>query len=718
MYTTFFGLRELPFPLANDLHFFYSTAALQKAEADIVTALCERKGLILLTGEPGTGKTTLLRRISDALETQAQIVSLPFSTATFDDILTYLCGYFSLLTVSNDPFTKVLAIQEHLRASANQGLSTVVCIDEAQNVHKETLDRLRLLLHLKGPQGRLLQLVLAGQPSLEAKLAHPDLRHIQQYVTVHCRLHPLSHDEVRFFIQHRLAIAGCERSDLFSPTAIARIADYSQHVPRLINVICDNALIAAYMAGKHTVSLDVVEEVAQHLQLDGTIQVRDSEEVHKAATRGRTVLGLVKGPQGVNSRWLHNLVWMSIGIVFAWLSSSPQSVRLPFTRFFSQPSTVAIPSSPSSPAIIPVSPVTLSLKNQRHPEGALGSGSLPIDELSPVATATPQFVPEPRDKGGSAGPHAPTSPSNEPTQGNRAPVPATVHTPGVRNPYFPPMTPLLSVPAPALHTAKTSSKNSTSGKKQPTIPAPRVIASPPSLPAPVLTNLQRYDKKPSRTTQNQTALPRRVANAAKEALLQRGLRPTREALFQAVATNNPRVVELLLAARAPINATDENGWTALMIAARDNNPNLVRLLLARGAAVNAKNKIGETALIQAAYNDHPALVQILLDQGASIDTKNNRGWTALMYAASKGHRLTVETLLNKGADARVRDKDGRTAAMYAAAQGASSLYEVQVRDPGTFRNRLGRLDAERLQLVKRQEYREIASLLKQAESRR
>src|SRR5262245_13744312 len=235
MYTTFFAVRELPFSLANDLHFFYPTPATQKAEENIIAAFRKHTGLVLLTGDPGTGKTMLLRRIISSLESHTSLILLPFSAVTFDDILTYLCEHFAIVASSKDPFTRVLALQEHLQTPTEHETHLVLCIDEAQNLRKDTLDRLRLLLHLKGPNGKLFQILLVGQQLLETKLAHPDLRHIQQYITDHYRLEPLTRDAVSSFILHRLRIAGCDRTDLFAPEAIERIVYYSQHVPRSIN---------------------------------------------------------------------------------------------------------------------------------------------------------------------------------------------------------------------------------------------------------------------------------------------------------------------------------------------------------------------------------------------------------------------------------------------------------------------------------------------------
>jgi type II secretory pathway predicted ATPase ExeA len=722
MYTTFFGFRELPFPLTNDLHFFHSTPALQKAEADIVTALRERKGLILLTGEPGTGKTTLLRRLSRVLATQAAMISLPFSAVTFDDILTFLCGYFSLAPSSNDPFTKVLAIQEHLRLMTNQGVGAVVCIDEAQNLHKETLDRLRLLLHLKDPQGRLLQIILAGHTSLQTKLAQPDLRHLQQYVTVHCHLQPLSPTEVRAFILHRLAVAGCDRRDLFSRVAIERIAEYSQRVPRLINVICDNALIIAYMAGKRTVPREIIEEVAQNLHLDSTLPASVAQAPQEIVLHKTSVAGSVKKPQGENRTWPHNLLWTSVGIFFAWLSSTPQGIGGPFTTFFSTASRVTIlqPSTPS--AIGPVSPITVSLKNQleQQREGEQTNETQPAGEFSPVPTTTPRQEQTPHSSAGPAEqPASPVTPVEDTTSNTNIPTAERAPVLTEKQPPSPPVTktlPAASSPVPQATQAPVAHRAEAS-KERPSSPAPMTSSSPRSSPAQIVTRAPQHSNKPHQAVQVQTAPSRRTTIEARAALRRLGLSPTREALFRAVTAGNQRQVKLLLAARVPIEAADRHGWTALMVAVRDHHPEIVRLLLTRGANANATNTEGETALIHAADNGSPVVIQLLLDHGARINAKSNLGWTALMYATVKGHRGTVEALLSRGANPKVKDNEGRTASMYAARQSNETAGKALLQKRSTKQKRVGRLDGERLELVKQHEYREIASLLKQAETR-
>jgi len=267
MYLSYFGLREYPFGLTSDPRFFYTTLAYQTAYLGVDTAIRERKGFILLTGEPGTGKTTLLRRLTLALEDKVHITSLPLAAPTLEEVLSYLCQHFSLSVEADDWGLKLTALREHLYALAQRGENAAILIDEAQNLSKDTLDRLRALFSLEGPNGKLLQLVLAGQTELDEKLAQPELHHIRQRVAEHQRLLPLPKQEVGAYIHHRLQIAGCNRQGLFDPKAIHQVIRYSRAIPRLINVICDNALFSTYRLGFPTVSAETIAQVAQDLLL-------------------------------------------------------------------------------------------------------------------------------------------------------------------------------------------------------------------------------------------------------------------------------------------------------------------------------------------------------------------------------------------------------------------------------------------------------------------
>lgn len=267
MYVSYFGLREYPFGLTSDPRFFFSTIPYQMAYTGVQSAICDRKGFILLTGEPGTGKTTLLRRLMSGLTDKVHLVSLPLATPSLEEVISYLCHQFSLAPEVDDWALQLASLREHLYTLAQRGENVAVLLDEAQNLDKDTLDRLRALLSLEGPNGNLLQVVLAGQPQLDEKLSQPELHHIRQRVTVHQRLLPLPKQQVGAYIQHRLQVAGCPRQDVFTPDAIRQIVRYSRAIPRLVNVICDNALFSTYRLALSSVSAETITQVAQDLAL-------------------------------------------------------------------------------------------------------------------------------------------------------------------------------------------------------------------------------------------------------------------------------------------------------------------------------------------------------------------------------------------------------------------------------------------------------------------
>jgi hypothetical protein len=591
---------------------------------------------------------------------------------TFDDILTYLCEQFSIVPSSDDSFARVLALQEHIQASAEQGKYVIFCIDEAQNLRKETLDRLRLLLHLQGPNGKLLQFFLVGQQPLETKLAHPDLLHIQQYIAAHNHLGPLPRDAVKSFILHRLRIAGCERAELFTPEAIERITYYSQRIPRAINVICDNALIAAYLDSSQTVSRDIIEDVAQNLQLDDV----DADETAGLPDNTRALQETPETLRSSGRRWLYNVVWTAAGVAFAWLSSGPQLppvLHLDVNSFTRESTAQLVIDPPIASARVPQSPSSSPDEKKVHVTPGRTEHSPPITGSSAPPTDSPPISPVPEKDKVLLGRH---------------------------------------------QLGRESSKQDVIAiGKHSTPEAPKPTRSTVAFPRPTFTEAEQQRRRfPSVQVTMLPNLPR--AAKAQTIFVRRSTPPATKALMSAVVANDVQQVQHLLAAHAPVNGKDKRGWTALMVAARDNRLALVRLLLAYGAEVNARNTEGETALIHAADHNHPGIVQLLLDHGAAIDTKSDLGWTALMYAASKGHRLTVKTLLSEGANAKVKDRDGRTASMYAAQQGNLSAFKEHLGNRPTLRNRLAQFVYEKLQPSKRNDYKVIASLLKEAETKR
>jgi general secretion pathway protein A len=271
MYTAYFGFREKPFNATPDPRFFYTNPAYQEAYATLLCGIRERKGFIVLTGEVGTGKTTLLQKLMDSLQGTVPCVFLYNTNLTFEEILTFTCHELSL-PVKGGRLAKIQALNDFLIGQLKRGATAALLIDEAQNLSEDVLENLRLLSNLETRSEKLLQIVLVGQPELETLLNQPKLRQLKQRVTLRYRLDGLEEREVGSYIDCRLRAVGYDRDNLFTRESLESITRYSKGVPRLINVICDNALQIAYASSTKKVSGDVIREVAHDLGLELQIQ--------------------------------------------------------------------------------------------------------------------------------------------------------------------------------------------------------------------------------------------------------------------------------------------------------------------------------------------------------------------------------------------------------------------------------------------------------------
>ena len=246
------------------------------------TASVNVKAFLLLTGEVGTGKTTILQRLMEELEPTVRFVFFYNTNLSFEELLTFICQELGLTVKEGGQLAKIGALNEFLLNQLRNGSTTVLFIDEAQNLQGEVFENLRLLSNLETPREKLLQIVLAGQPELEAKLDRSDLRQLKQRIFSQSRLSSLSEEEVASFIDYRLKAVGCRRNDLFPRDAVREIALYSKGIPRIINIICDNALLIAYAASKKNVTADIIKEVARDMRLDTGVKMRSRAQ---AATR-------------------------------------------------------------------------------------------------------------------------------------------------------------------------------------------------------------------------------------------------------------------------------------------------------------------------------------------------------------------------------------------------------------------------------------------------
>jgi general secretion pathway protein A len=268
MYAEYYGLKEIPFGLTPDLNYIFKTESYLEVISTLKYGVEHNKGLVVLTGEVGTGKTTTLRSTIQQFGEEVLPVYIfnPFLTASefFQQFIDGL-GLGMGQSASKPEVLAVLGRFLALRHS--EGLRTVLIIDEAHGLPSPVLEEIRLLLNFETNSEKLLQMILCGQPELQAILNRPNLRQLKQRISLRCEIKPLSPFEVSKYIRFRLKIAGAERVDLFDSEAAALIGRVSQGIPRVINNICDNALLYGYSASLEAINRDCVEEVIESLDL-------------------------------------------------------------------------------------------------------------------------------------------------------------------------------------------------------------------------------------------------------------------------------------------------------------------------------------------------------------------------------------------------------------------------------------------------------------------
>ena len=254
MYLDHFGLSELPFGITPDTSFTVLTRSHQEALNTLLVALNSGEGFIKITGEVGTGKSLLCRRLLQALPENAVSAYLPNPYLAPRTLLLALAEELGVAVDSaSDDYHLLKCVNEALLAYAGDERPVVVCIDEAQAMPLETLESLRLLSNLETEKRKLLQIVLFGQPELDRKLAEPSVRQLLQRIAFHYRLGCLGREEVGNYLAHRLRVAGYRGDELFAPRAVRSLHRASRGTPRLLNILAHKSLLALYGEGKHAV---------------------------------------------------------------------------------------------------------------------------------------------------------------------------------------------------------------------------------------------------------------------------------------------------------------------------------------------------------------------------------------------------------------------------------------------------------------------------------
>ncbi len=266
MYTSYFGLTEKPFTITPDPRYLFMSTRHGEALAHLIYGVSESDGFIQLTGEVGTGKTTLIRSLLQQLPDNADIALVLNPQLSAREFLAVICNELNLAAVSDEQSLKVLIdkLNAYLLDAHARGRRTILIVDEAQNLAAEVLEQVRLLTNLETARQKLLQIILIGQPELRDLLARNDLRQLAQRITARYHLEPLSRDEAISYIDHRLRVAGAV-GELFSPRAKREVYRLSQGIPRIINVICDRALLGAYVRERPRVDHILVREAAAEI---------------------------------------------------------------------------------------------------------------------------------------------------------------------------------------------------------------------------------------------------------------------------------------------------------------------------------------------------------------------------------------------------------------------------------------------------------------------
>jgi len=268
MYNAFFGFSENPFNMSPDPSFLFRSRQHEEALANLIYGVQSRKGFVVLTGEVGTGKTTMLECLRDFLHSQqitfASLFNSRLTAGQFFEMVAYDFG----LRCTRSSKTEVLfAMQEMIVERANAGRTTALIVDEAHNLDWDVLEEIRLLGNIENRRGKLLQIVLAGQPELDRKLEAPDFRQLKQRIALRCVLQPFQLEDTVEYIHSRMARAGVRDQNIFPAEILHEIHFRSEGIPRIVNAVCDNLLLTAFALESKVVTQTILDEVTADMRL-------------------------------------------------------------------------------------------------------------------------------------------------------------------------------------------------------------------------------------------------------------------------------------------------------------------------------------------------------------------------------------------------------------------------------------------------------------------
>lgn len=277
MYEKFYDFSEKPFNTTPDSKFFFPSNKHAEALNSLIYAINERKGFVVITGEIGAGKTTVCRTLLNKIELNTKVAIITNTHLTCKELIAEILGE---LEVQYNPGTKqklLSQLNSYLIKQLSQDTNVVLIIDEAQNLSSKVLEEVRMLSNLETEKEKLIQIILLGQPELKVKLQNLRLEQFKQRIAVYYHITALNQEETQGYIFHRLSLASSNGCDIFTPKAIDLIYTYSQGIPRIINLVCDSALLSGYIYDTRKITEKIIQEVAKERELNQTIEANNHE---------------------------------------------------------------------------------------------------------------------------------------------------------------------------------------------------------------------------------------------------------------------------------------------------------------------------------------------------------------------------------------------------------------------------------------------------------
>lgn len=265
MYESFYGFRERPFNVTSDPAFFFLSRKHKEAFSHLIYGIDQRKGILRITGEIGTGKTTLCRALLSRLDKKIKTAFILNPSFSEVQLLQLIIEDLGITPKAKSKMQLITELNRFLLRESSEGGNVVLIIDEAQNLRASQLEQIRLLSNLETDKEKLLQIILVGQPELKEKLSLPQLRQLNQRISVKYHIQPLDRDELKDYIEHRLMIAGGD-SVHFDTGALEEIFSFSQGIPRIINILCDRALLAGFVMNTKDIGHEIMKRCIEEIK--------------------------------------------------------------------------------------------------------------------------------------------------------------------------------------------------------------------------------------------------------------------------------------------------------------------------------------------------------------------------------------------------------------------------------------------------------------------